>query len=372
MNGGRVGAIGTIIAGALLLLTVWLPWLAHWPTWTSLILTVLIGASLIVVAMRMCSQVSPPPVLVREVPAPPLPTPAPERRSVPIGGVLLPSSRDDYCFLLSATVSWLPVKVFADEPVVNMNALAVDAILRRACEITEQRDPGHASMVGHELGRALGEMREDATGCLRAMAESVELVLPEQDQQRLDKLAAVRKDKDVWEHERKYEQSKREYLGDDVLKDAGSAVVWWLARNGDQVDKTVRDIGLLTQLSRAANNAEDPQSMYPVGAQPGADGWDMSRRAEREKSAADHFDAFLTALRFDADNPQRTLFARRVADLAARHERQEVADELVRRFDVPDGSGQPSEGGEEDVDLPCVSAWSGLTPQTLASPLMPG
>jgi hypothetical protein len=347
--------MGAIIAGALLLLAFCLPWLVHWPAWITLVLTVLAGAGLIVVAMWICSRVSSPPILVRQVPGPPLPAPSAERRSAPIAGVLLPSSRDDYCFLLSATVFWLPVKVFVDGPAVNMNALAVDAILSRAREITEQRDPGHASMVRHELGRVLGEMREDATGCLRAMAESVELVLPEQDQQRLDKLAAVRKDKDVWEHERKYEESKREYLGDDVLKDTGSAVVWWLARNDDQVEKTVRDIGLLTQLSCAANNAEVPQSLHPAGAQ-SADGGDMSWRLEGEKSAAEHFDAFLTALRFDADNPQRALFARRVADLAARHERQEVADELVRRFDVPDGSGRSREEGEDDVDLPCVSA----------------
>jgi hypothetical protein len=238
-----------------------------------------------------------------------------------------------------------------------MDALAVDAVLRRAREITGQRDPGNVSLVRYELGRALGEMREEPTGCLWAMAESVRLVLPEKDQQRLDKLAAVRKDEDVWEHERKYEQSKREYLGDDVLKDAGSAVVWWLARNDDQVEKTVQDIGLLTQLSCAANNAQVPRPdpLYDSG----TDGWDVPRqpdgeksdgeKSDGEKSAADHFGAFLAALGFDADDPQRAHFARRVADLAAWHQRQEVADELKRRFDAPDGSGQSGEdGGTEE------------------------
>jgi hypothetical protein len=342
MNAGRGGAIGAVVAGVLLVS--WLGWPARWPAW-ALFLTVLAGAVLIVVAMAICSRASSPPVLVREVPGPALPPSPAERRSVPIAGVLLPSGREDYSFLLSATVLWLPVKVLVDESAVNMNALAVDAVLRRAREITERRDPGQVSLVRHELGRALGEMRQDATGCLRAMAESVQLILPEQDQERLNKLAAVRKDEDVWEHERKYEQSKRDYLGEDVLKDTGSAVVWWLVRNDDQVDKTVHDIGLLTQLSRAANNAEDPPS-YPPGARFGGDGWDVPARPEREKSAADDFDAFLAALRFDADDPKRVLFARQVAVLAESHGRQEVADDLNRRFGAPDDSGFSQERGE--------------------------
>ncbi len=63
---------------------------------------------------------------------------------------------------------------------------------------------------------------------------------------------------------------------------------------------------------------------------------------------------------FEAGNPQRALFARRVADLAVRHEQQRVGEELVRRFDVPDvpdGSGSSREEGAEDVHLPrCVAA----------------
>jgi hypothetical protein len=73
--------------------------------------------------------------------------------------------------------------------------------------------------------------------------------------------------KAIWEHQRKYEQNKRAYLGRDVLKDPGSAVVWWLARNDDHVEKTVQAIGLLAQLSSAAT--------------------------------ADRFDAFLQAMQFD-------------------------------------------------------------------------
>ncbi|MGC5563671.1 hypothetical protein ACPYPG_12580 [Streptomyces sp. FR-108] len=62
------------------------------------------------------------------------------------------------------------------------------------------------------------------------MAENLQLVLVQQDQERLDKLADVRKDEEAWVHQRKYEQSRRRYLGEDVLKNTGSAVVWWLTR----------------------------------------------------------------------------------------------------------------------------------------------
>lgn len=85
------------------------------------------------------------------------------------------------------------------------------------------------------------------------------LVLPEQDRQRLDKLAAIRKEEDVWEYERRREQSMRRYLGTDVLKDPGSAVVWWLARNNGQVETAVQSIDLLVQLSRAANRLNIPK-----------------------------------------------------------------------------------------------------------------
>ncbi|WP_326602226.1 hypothetical protein [Streptomyces sp. NBC_01800] len=71
---------------------------------------------------------------------------------------------------------------------------------------------------------------------LQAMTEDVRPTLHQHDQERLDGLAGVRKDQAVWEHQRKHEQSTHKYLGEDVLKDTGSAVVWWLAKNDEQVD----------------------------------------------------------------------------------------------------------------------------------------
>src|SRR5690606_22662062 len=103
------------------------------------------------------------------------------------------------------------------------------------------------------LGAVLGTMRPDASGHVQAMAKETKVVLPDADRDRLDALAAVRKSRAVWEHERSYEQSKRAYLSEDVLRDIGSAVTWWLAKNDEQVEKVVRDIPLLVSLSTAVN-----------------------------------------------------------------------------------------------------------------------
>lgn len=353
MSSGRNTVMGyfAIIGGVLL---IGLILFAPWPVWTSLMLAVAVMTAvvLLVKLARRQSRLSP-------LPEPTFaytPTPPMDRREGRITHVLLPSCREDYYFMFSAMVLWSPMRTLMDESVVNMSALAVDSILERAREITEQREPDHASLVRHELGGALGKMQTDATGYLQVMAETVELVLPDHDQQRLDKLSAVRKEKALWEHERKYEQSKREYLGKDVLKDPGSAVVWWLAKNDDQVEKTVQDIGLLAQLSSAANNTDIPESVQRLVAgfastyapePPYLDlnGSNTSQPSENGKSATDHFDAFMRAMDIAEGHSERGLFARRVAEVVAKHGRHEVADEIVRRFDTPD---DPDYVEEED------------------------
>jgi hypothetical protein len=368
MSSGRktVTLFLTVILG-LLLAAVAL--VAGWPGWTWPVMAVLV--------------VTVPPALARATgrPANPVPldlaghlpmTPV-ERLEQRVSQVTLPSSWDDYDFRFAATVRWCPTGCAAEEPVINPGGLAVDAILARAREITQRRSPGRASLVQHELNGVLGRMRPDSTGYLRVMAEMVVLTLPEPDQERLDRLSSVRKNEAVWEHERKYEQSKREYLGDDVLTDTGSAVVWWLARNEDHVEKTVNDIGLLAQLASAANNqdvpgrfqhlvphpapvgepAHSPFGEPPFSGQPGAGGpfaadpeSDESEEMplqEPEPTAADHFDEFLRAMDFAQGDPQRALLAKRMANLLFAHQRWEEAQDLLRRFDASPESGDGAE-----------------------------
>jgi hypothetical protein len=328
------------------ILTIGLIVFAHWPAWAALVLTLaLAGMAIVLMHVQRRWPNLPPPepevtyVAMRQ----------PERRKGRVTGVLLPSELEDYYFLFSATVVWSPTATVLDESLINMAALAVDAVLKRAREITKQRNPGNASLVSHELGAILAMMQADATGCLQAMAESVQLTLPDHDQERLDKLAAVRKEEAIWEHERKYEQSKREYLSGDALKDPGSAVVWWLSRNDDHVEKTVQDIALLAHLSAAANNTDVPETFQQLVAglasanspgppSPRLNGSNVPPPAESGNPATDHFDAFLRAMRLNEGDPERALFARRVADLATKHGRPEIADEMIDRFDGMDGA----------------------------------
>ncbi|MEU9271934.1 hypothetical protein AB0E04_41995 [Streptomyces sp. NPDC048251] len=254
-----------------------------------------------------------------------------ERREHHVSRVALPSQWDDYDFVFSATVRWHPLESHGGEPVLNPAGLAVEAVLERARTLTEQREPGRASLVQHELSGALSRMRPDASGHLQVMAENITLTLHEPDQERLTKLAEVRKDKAVWEHQRKYEQSKRAYLGDDALKDTGSAVVWWLAKNDNHIEKTVADLGLLAQLTSAANDTDIPerlQGLIPTSSGP-------SMHAEREPTATDHFDAFLTGMGFTSEDDRRVMLTKQIADIIRTQDRHETADELLRRYDPP-------------------------------------
>jgi hypothetical protein len=354
VNAGRnTTTLYLAVAGGLIFVGLIL--FSPWPLWISLVMAVLVGTALLLVARpsgrrRVVAGTARPEAAFEYASGP-----ATDVRRTRLTDVPLPSDLPDYFFLFSATVTWSPTPAVTDESAINPAALAVDAVVRRAREITELKDPVHAPLVRHELAGALGEMRTDPTGRVRTMAESVQLVLPDPDQERLTKLAAVRKEEAVWEHERRYELNKREYLGEDVLKDPGSAVVWWLARNDHQVEKTVNDIGLLARLSSAANNRDLPEAFHsylsgfaaPNG-HPDPDGSGAAWPPERDESAADRFGAFLQALWLDEHDPQRRLFARQVAGLAAEHGRQDLAEELIRRYDAPAGTEPTAEAEGDD------------------------
>ena len=354
MTSGRktVTAFLTLICGLLLAVV---DLYARWPTWTwPALVALVVGIPVLSVAVAG-RRLNPVPVdLIPHLPMAPV-----ERLDQRVTQVALPSLWEDYDFRFTATVRWCPSGDAAEEPIINPAGLAVDAILARARGITEKREPVRASLVQHELNGALGRMQRDDTGYLHVMAECVTLTLSDQDQERLDKLAAVRKDKAVWEHERKYEQSRREYLGEDVLKDTGSAVVWWLAKNDDHVEKTVNDIGLLTQLSSAAQNEDVPPRFRhlvptaltahstveapPLQSPETADGFQS-----RPASAADHFAAFLEAEGITDDDPGRPLLAGRVAEAVAAYGRPETAEELRLRFDTPEPSTGEDPNAESD------------------------
>jgi hypothetical protein len=348
MSSGRktVTVFYVIITGLLLAI---LDLCAHWPRWTWAVLVVpLVLIPILDVKLTARRRTAAP---LPEM-APYLPLEPMERRELRVSKVAVPSGATDYDFLLTATVRWHPVEGPADAPLVNPGGLAAEAVLERACKITSQREPGRVSLVQHELNGALGTMELDASQRLWAMAEAVLLTLADHDQQRLDKLAAVRKDEQVWEHERRWEISKRSYLGEDVLKDPGSTVVWWLARNNEHVERTVNDLGLLAQLSSAANNQDVPERFqhlvpFPAPDPRPDDEYGSMGSPEPPPTAADLLDAFLQSAGFPADDPRRPLLIRQMTDHVAEHGNTDLAEELFQQFDAspPPEAAPPFDDG---------------------------
>ncbi|MCX4686993.1 hypothetical protein OG401_22265 [Kitasatospora purpeofusca] len=238
---------------------------AGWPVWLWTVAGVA-GALLVLLASAARVRPAPRPVatppLVAAPPPPyaqvlpPTPEPPVEQpyQETSVVGVALPSAVPDYDFLFSATVWWRRVPGTTGVAHAAPGSLAIEAVLARARAVTEGEHPGRPELVRHRLDGVLGLPSPDTSGIVVVMAGRVSLGVPVADRERLDKLADVRKAEEIWDHERRHERSKRAYLGEDVLRSPGSAVVWWLARNDEQVRGAVDMIGPLAQLSAAAND----------------------------------------------------------------------------------------------------------------------
>ncbi|HEX3791888.1 MAG TPA: hypothetical protein VHW44_28770 [Pseudonocardiaceae bacterium] len=280
-----------------------------------------------------------------------------------IRDIPLSSAVSDYEFMLAATVYWRPVPTATAGPHANRGALAVDTIISRAQEATRLEQPGDFTQLQHRLNGTLGAIVADRSGRVDTWADQVQLTLPAADLQRLRDLADVRKKEEVWEHRRNYERNKRAYLGEDVLKTTGSAVVWWLAqRDEPDVTGTVDLIGALARLTAAANDEEVPElfqhllpdSALPASARPhtlftpgafGSDGADqppqfnfgagpVGNGAGPGSSAIDLVNALMDLL--DLDGAQRAHFpARMAAEFGAMGGNAE-AEQILRHFDPED------------------------------------
>ncbi|MFJ9630580.1 hypothetical protein ACIRU8_23020 [Streptomyces sp. NPDC101175] len=347
----------TVILGLLLVI---LGLCADWPRWAWAASAALLAVIGVVTNRALAPKAE---AFPRDLlPEPDLPLPEPARQEQRVAHVALSSSVADYDFSFSATVRWLVLEAPSDAPYINPAGLAIDAVLQRARVVTAQQPPHRSAFVQHQLDGALATMRVDATGRIMAMAFDVSLSLPEHDRERLAKLSDVRKDEDVWEHERNYERSKRAYLGDDVLKDTGSAVVWWLSRNEKEVEGAVDRIGLLAQLSAAAKNetvappfehlVSPPSTVFEDGGS--TDGWESAERSrpyeagtpasENGSGSGLSVDSLLEWFGFSTADPDVSLFADRLIHLASVHGKTDAVDEIRRRFDH-----DPTEPGDDDV-----------------------
>lgn len=130
--------------------------------------------------------------------------------------------------------------------------------------MTLTENPGRCTFLERSLEGMLGTSGLDGSGLVEAFATDIRLVLRPRDREHLEELDGLRKAMGSWESRRQHERNLREYLGEDVLRSPGNAVVWWMARHDDQIERAVDMIAPLTVLSAAANDEEIPEGYWDL------------------------------------------------------------------------------------------------------------
>ncbi|MGW0910427.1 hypothetical protein ACWD1Z_01590 [Streptomyces sp. NPDC002784] len=326
--------------------------LLHWSAWLWGFMSMVTASGSLLLVMTVLSggRASTDPY-EPEPPAAPTEPPYQETRVV---DAALPSAADGYDFLFSATVWWRPVPGHADRSDGASPALAVSSVVSRALEVVRHEEPGRASFARYLLEGELSVQLPDRSGRVKALAADVTLALAPADRERLRKLNDLRKDEEIWEYERQHERNKRRYLGDDVLKSAGSAVVWWLARHENEIEKAVDMIGPLAQIAAAAKDEEVPELFRhllvpPVGARSEATvgvplydrhGQGGTFDREEEVGVSDRLLLLLAAVGLKPDMDEYTVFVHRVARSLEAAGLDEAAEE-IRRTLLPAPEGSP-------------------------------
>ncbi|MFE3605280.1 hypothetical protein [Streptomyces goshikiensis] len=350
--------------------------LLHWSAWLWGFMSMGMTSGSLLLVMRFVGGRPPQgdPYATEEPEPPAAPAEQPYQKTRVIDAAL-PSAVDGYDFLFSATVWWRPVPNHTGRSDGASPALAVSAIVSRALEIVRGEQPGRASFARLLLEGELGVPVPDRSGRVTALATDATLTLSPADRERLRKLSDLRKDEEIWEHEREHERNKRRYLGDDVLQSPGSAVVWWLARHENEIDRAVDMIGPLAQIAAAAKDEAVPELFRhllvpPVGARseatgggplwadpgPGAGPFDR----EAEVGAADRLVLLLAAVGVKPDMDEYTVLVNRVVMSLEMAELYDAADE-IRQTLLPtpeqgDGAGEDegstADPGEGDTTSP--------------------
>jgi len=360
--------------------------LLHWSAllWGFMSVVTTSGSLLLVMTVLSSDRTSAQPYESGEPEPPAAPTERPYQETRVIDAPL-PSAADGYDFLFSATVWWKPVAGHADRSDEASPALAESSVVSRAVEVVRHEQPGRAGFARYLLEGELGVPLPDRNGRVQAMAADVTLTLAPADRERLRKLNDLRKDEEIWEHERQHERNKRRYIGDDVLQSAGSAVVWWLARHENEIEKAVDMIGPLAQIAAAANDEEVPELFRhllvpPVGARSeaalgdplwggdGPSGGGLDR--EEEVSVSERLLLLLAAVGLKPGMDEHTVLVHRVVRSLEAAGLHEAAEEIRRTlFPMPDEGGEdegPEDGPSGEGETP--GPWSSDFPAPEGSP----
>ncbi|MFF2716565.1 hypothetical protein [Streptomyces sp. NPDC058011] len=347
-----------------------------WPLWLWFLLASLIAAALLI-DMRVSRAEGARPTVPdpdESAPEPPAETPYQETSIVVVP---VQSAVEDCPFLFSASVWWRPAGRFALSTHGNPAALAATSVLQRVQSMTLTEDPGRCTFLERSLEGLLGTPALDDSGLVVAFATDVRLVLRPRDQQHLEELDGLRKAMGSWESRRQHERNLREYLGEDVLRSPGNAVVWWMARHDDQIERAVDMIAPLTVLSAAANDEEIPEEYRdlfrgrgktmegepmsgfdhpePGDGQTPASHGPIRSAARQEPPPNDSLAAWLDGEGFTDGSDETRVFLDRLARMSDAAGRPEAAENIrrhMRRADHEGGRNPADPFGEAGMEDP--------------------
>ncbi|MFJ1708274.1 hypothetical protein [Kitasatospora sp. NPDC088346] len=357
-------------------------WLLGWPVWLWVCLSALVLTGVALRAMTLpdggggswAPDADPVGSMPPMVPTVPADLPLQEVRVV---NVALPSALEDYDFLFSATVWWRPVHNHSGAFHTSPASLAIASVLERAGAMARQESPVRCELAGHRLGGALGIQLQDASALITASAADVTLGLAQADRERLERIEGLRKSEDAWEQQRAYERNQRTYLHDDVLRSPGSAVVWWLARHDEEVEKAVEMIGPLVRLSSVANDREVPEPFRHLIGDPVGDPVEEPSTAEPMQwtlTGAGPEAAPAPVFRAATDDPVIGPVAELLDDLGLAEGSDERAVFLHRIVRSAEAAGQPAAAGHirQALIAPRSDDRSGASPgEPAATPVGP-
>ncbi|EHR62383.1 hypothetical protein [Saccharomonospora cyanea] len=348
--------VGTAVS----VLVVVLALVFDWATWVWLPLAAVLGPATAIVlrSVLLDRDDEPAPHPQRATPAAPQPPPPPAPRREAVSGLPLPTKDRDYRFLFSATVSWLH-DPHVPAMTADLAAMAKQNVIARAVDRARQYGPDEHAVATVDLGAILSERITVANGHY-VWATDVTLTLSDADARRLERIAELRKQRALWELERAHELGVRDYLGKEVLRDPGSAVTWWFARNLDKPDAiatTVRDIDNLRRLTSAAHathvptwdsGSGGPLTVFPAQPSPPVTPNGNDDPVRRLTAAVDE-------LAEGHEPALRATLHRRLAELLRVHGLTAAADTLSRPDDVVEAEpGNRDDGPEDGITRPAL------------------
>ncbi|MEU4800865.1 hypothetical protein [Actinosynnema sp. NPDC023587] len=134
---------------------------------------------------------------------------------------------------------------------------AINDIVSRARAVTERAMLVHHAPLQHQLGDELAAERQVEGTHVWARAEGVELGVDDSDLEMARKHIELLQTTTVRQAERDAERAEIRYLRDEVLTDLSTATIWWLHRNGYQVEQAIGLAQQLAELVRIASLRRD-------------------------------------------------------------------------------------------------------------------